>query len=793
MTLNTFTNDIKQKPAAALLAIIITAMSLVATFLIVMLSITDRDIERWLPEHQRLYRIESQFNLPNGDIVRSAQVPFPLVEALQKHPAIEKVGYAYRLQTHLHRQGSVIPRVAVFAVTPTFMDQLHPYREDLPAPGPHDIYITADFNRRYLGLDDPLGKIVDLGESGQFTIKAIVEPHPDSSLRLPATIAFTPERVAGYLDKRLDWYDSHVYAFARLTPSHTHFDQQLLADIVASHAPQIPGAPFTPSSFLTFSAKNILDMHYDDDYADEFVKTREKSLLHTLYTAALFVLFTTVANFFNLNGILNAAKRPSLHIKRSLGASDTQILAESLSVFLPQFLTTVALATLLLCALLPLSADVSELLLRQPMTRLLTVFSGVTLFIGLMMLLSHLLSLCFFLFGNPTSQTPNRYEKQRVYYLNRMMIVVQLLFAGTTVYLWAGVVTQHRSAVHAEVGYQKAHRLTFALDEGFYTLSSVRELQHRLQETAGTSAFSLSSWQPFDMSRHILNVQHAQQQVQDQFTLINTLSADKYFVEVWGLKTVAGQENTLRASTDDGVCHAIVTRAFLDAMGQKNVDEVLNTRYYISLPDGQKALRVLRIVENIDLGEHLPSPQPLIIFINDRLEKFATVAYSNDQQEASVAAQIKRHGPSNLSLQTVQELHNRHFYNDSQMLNVVTLTASLALILMVISTLVIGLSDAQRLDSTLKIMEAVGGSLATNTVFFLQQHVLPMLFSLLASLALGGWLLRRWLQRYDTVAGVVYVNAFAALLSLGLMVVAIMALSMVLHDGRMARLRLRRG
>ncbi|WP_196907978.1 hypothetical protein [Candidatus Symbiopectobacterium sp. 'North America'] len=82
MILNAFTNDIKQKPAAALLAIIITAISLVTTFLIVMLYVTDRDIERWLPEHQRLYRIESQFNLPNGYIVRSAQVPFPLVEAL---------------------------------------------------------------------------------------------------------------------------------------------------------------------------------------------------------------------------------------------------------------------------------------------------------------------------------------------------------------------------------------------------------------------------------------------------------------------------------------------------------------------------------------------------------------------------------------------------------------------------------------------------------------------------------------------------------------------------------------
>lgn len=49
MILNAFTNDIKRKPAAALLAIIITAISLVTTFLIAILYVTDRDIERWLP------------------------------------------------------------------------------------------------------------------------------------------------------------------------------------------------------------------------------------------------------------------------------------------------------------------------------------------------------------------------------------------------------------------------------------------------------------------------------------------------------------------------------------------------------------------------------------------------------------------------------------------------------------------------------------------------------------------------------------------------------------------------
>jgi len=126
------------------------------------------------------------------------------------------------------------------------------------------------------------------------------------------------------------------------------------------------------------------------------------------------------------------------------------------------------------------------------------------------------------------------------------------------------------------------------------------------------------------------------------------------------------------------------------------------------------------------------------------------------------------------------------------MLSIITLTAILALIFLVASTLVSGLSEAQRLNRTLKIMESVGGSIATSLVFFLQQNVLPMLLALLTAWAIGGWVLRRWLQQYESVAGLVYVNAFAALLLLSLLLIAIMALSLVLGGGRMTRLPLRR-
>ena len=792
MNLNIFINDLKLKPAAALLALVITVIGLATTVLVIMLYITDRSIDRGLSEYQQLYRIESQFNLPNGDIVRSAKIPFPLVEALQKHPDIESMGYAWRLDAQLNNRRSIIPHISVFAVTPSFMEQLHPFDNHLPVPGLHEIYITDDFNRQHLGLDEPLGKIIDLGKSGQFIIKAIVKPQLNSSLNLPAIIAFTPDLVEGYHDKRLDWYDTHIYAFARLRSGHSHFNQQILSDIVTHNAPQLSGVPFTPSSFLHFSARHILDMHYNHDYADELATTRAKSLLYILYIAALFVLLSTTINFFNINGILNAARLPSLHIKRSVGASNAQLLNESLSLLLPQLLITVTLAGFFLWGLVPLSPEINNLFAHQSVIQILGIFTCVALFTGLIMLSSHFLNLSLFIYGKQTSHSLSRYQNRQTDYNNRIMMVIQLVVTGITVYLWAGVMTQNYTAENTDFGYQKTHRLTFSLDEGFYSSGSMHELQQRLKEIDETSNLSLSSWQPFDMSRQILSVQHAQQSVHDQFTTVNALFADKNFIDVWGLTTLAGQKNRLLASSDDHVSHAIVTREFMHAMGQKSFDEVLNTRYYIPYPERQQELRVLRIVENFDLGEHLLSPQPLIIFINDRLEKFATLSYSHQQYLPALTTLLKRYGPPSLSLQTVEQIHNDHFKNSQLMLNVIMITAILALVVMVISTLIISIAEAQRLNNTLKIMEAVGGSLATSMVFFLRLYFLPIVLSLVIALVSGSLLLKNWLQRYQSVSGVVYINAFSSLLLLGLVVIAIMAIALVLCNIQGTRRQLKR-
>ncbi|HHH0060914.1 TPA: hypothetical protein ACPZB8_003167, partial [Yersinia enterocolitica] len=74
MLTSEFFNDLKLSPVSSLLAILITAIGLISLFFVLVLYLTDSRIEKHNNNYKDIYRIETSFNLPNGDEVKSAQI-----------------------------------------------------------------------------------------------------------------------------------------------------------------------------------------------------------------------------------------------------------------------------------------------------------------------------------------------------------------------------------------------------------------------------------------------------------------------------------------------------------------------------------------------------------------------------------------------------------------------------------------------------------------------------------------------------------------------------------------------
>lgn len=69
-------------------------------------------------------------------------------------------------------------------------------------------------------------------------IKEVVELNNASRFNTQAVIAFSPELIDGYHDKRHDWYDMHVYAFVTMEPG-TKLTAEQLNTLITQHVPRL--------------------------------------------------------------------------------------------------------------------------------------------------------------------------------------------------------------------------------------------------------------------------------------------------------------------------------------------------------------------------------------------------------------------------------------------------------------------------------------------------------------------------------------------------------------------------
>lgn len=789
MLFNEYLNDIRLNPVAALTGIIMTAIGLICTFLIIVLFISDINYGRSVKDHERLFRLETRFNLPNGEQVHSARVPLPLIDALQKQPEVEAYGFAYRLTGDVIVENQRVPDVPVFAVSPAWLSLVDAWQPALAPLAQNEIYITAAFNQHYLGLASPCGKRIQLVGKGVFVIKGVITPRPDAAFHLPAMVAFSPAMMPEMAQQRGNWYDTHVYALIRLAPG-APFDNGHLSQIVTLNAPQLPGAPFSPQQFIHLLATNIKDIHYDTGYADDISAVISKSLLHALYAAGGVVLLTTLSNVMNTNSILLGAKKESLHIRYALGASARQLVKECLAALLVPHLLVMLLSAGMLFAISRYYPPVGLLANSLAPLTWWALFIAVGLAIGSVPVLSALSFLYSRVLCGNASQQLNRYQSRWAWHLNRATLLVQLLVCGVLVFIWAGISAQSQHVTGAEVGYDKTHMVTLGLNDQLTTQSALQALQGRLQPWIASPGLTVSSWRPFDLSRSSISLRQDKQQARDDYMAVNVLYADRHFTEVWGLETLAGAENPLLVSEDPTLSHVIVSRAFARLTGQASFDRLLNTVFYTDLSGQPHRLRVVRVVEDFYPADRTAQPAAQMIMLTSTWQRFAAFRLIDPARLNEVRAVLADYAVPPTQIQSVADISDQHFAREHTILHILLMVSTLSVMVMVISAISIGLSQAKRQRHTLRIMEAVGGSIYTDFVYFLQLNVPILLLSLILAAGIGMPLLNLWLSRYEVVNGQCWGWAVAALLQLGVMVVAIMALTLLTGDRRRSNRRL---
>jgi putative ABC transport system permease protein len=225
---------------------------------------------------------------------------------------------------------------------------------------PHAAVLTQAFATKVFGTEPPLGKVLTY-EGQDFAVVGVMQDIPgDSHMQFDmlASLHYLGPGEAGLDELQGDlnsWQNADVVTYARLIPeaSEMEVERKLTALLEARNERQNFGSTLQPLAETHLGSGDILfDFQVNVGDMDEVL---------ILASVAVFILLIAGFNFMNLASARASLRAKEVGVRKSMGATRTQLARQ----FLLETLLMVAIATALALALLELLQPVVSLSLRD--------------------------------------------------------------------------------------------------------------------------------------------------------------------------------------------------------------------------------------------------------------------------------------------------------------------------------------------------------------------------------------------------------------------------------------------
>jgi putative ABC transport system permease protein len=316
--------------------------------------------DRWIPDSENLYRIESTFHRPGGDHDFFAAVPFPLTPAMQADfPEV-------LAQTHITPEamtagvGDRMFSAAVVAVDTNFFQFLRlPFVRGNPATAlaqPESIVLTQSAARKYFGTADPVGRTVLLAGKHNLVVTGVLRDlphntHLDFEMVMPNTSA--ADIMPASSPARTLWLNFVGPAYIKLAP---HTD---LAALERKLVPMLDknidarkqmGLDMRGSALLQLHITPLRDIHLAPYGESENGKPIQ---IYGFAAIALLILLIACFNYMNLATARAMVRAREIALRKVVGARRGQLVMQLMGESVMTALVALILALGIVEPLLP--------------------------------------------------------------------------------------------------------------------------------------------------------------------------------------------------------------------------------------------------------------------------------------------------------------------------------------------------------------------------------------------------------------------------------------------------------
>ena len=241
---------------------------------------------------------------------------------------------------------------------------------------PSDLVLTERAAARYFGNENPVGQTLNLMGQADLTVTGVIEDLPDNThmaFELIAAMSAVPLLLGE--DELESWGSNNYYTYIRLPAT---YDPQRLVDqfpaFLDRHLRE------NASEGTALDLQRISDIHLTSNRDAEWRPNGSAAVVYTFSAVALAVLLIACINFMNLTTARSMQRAREVGIRKVVGASRRQLIAQ----FLGESVLLTSLAMFLAVALVELAMPSVSAFLDKPLTFSLASLSTLlTLVLGL--------------------------------------------------------------------------------------------------------------------------------------------------------------------------------------------------------------------------------------------------------------------------------------------------------------------------------------------------------------------------------------------------------------------------
>jgi putative ABC transport system permease protein len=288
--------------------------------------------DKFHEDGHRIYRLRYERTDSAGKSVKFASCTPPAAEFIRgKFPDVEKIARIFRYDANVSFGDIIFHEKNMYFAEPDFLDILKfEFIEGDPLNGiskPNSAFISQSYAKKYFGNQDPIGKTLFVDKETDYQVTGIFRDIPaNSHLKFDILLSFKNLVSMFGPDIMNSWGHTMFYTYFRLKPqSDPKTFENKLVGLVESACGKLMEAYKVK---IELKMQPLYDIHLTSHFMQEYEINGNRNSVNFLFIIAMFIILIAWVNYINLSTARSLDRAKEVGIRKVVGASRRQLMAQ---------------------------------------------------------------------------------------------------------------------------------------------------------------------------------------------------------------------------------------------------------------------------------------------------------------------------------------------------------------------------------------------------------------------------------------------------------------------------------